>query len=628
MTGRIFLSIFLSALAVLTVSFILIFGVLYSHTASTAGSELKIQLGLAAAAVETEGKAYLEDLDPEGCRITWIDADGTVLYESTKAGTSSMENHLSREEVRQAFRTGYGQSQRYSSTMMENSLYAAKLLSDGTVLRMSVTRDSVFALLLSMLRQIVAVLLFAALFSLFLAYRFSRRVVRPLNAIDLDHPEEVIGYDELSPLLGRIRSQQKQLDIRRQELAEKQKELDTILGNMNEGMILLQKNGNIISINTAAKEIIGAEQVTAGSSILTISRNLDFQNAVQSALRGTATEKIISFEDNQYQLTASPVIKEALSPERQKGEADPQDKTLSKAASNDEAGGKGTDTDVKVFDDKSPDSKSSDDKSRDAKNPGDKEFDVQSSEKEIQGAVVVLFDVTERMQAEQMRREFSANVSHELKTPLHSISGYAELIKNGMAGEKDIQPFSEKIYNEAQRTIRLVEDIISLSHLDEGAEDMKFENTDLHEVALGVVNDIALDAEKAGVSLEVTGESAYVNGIPGLLTAIISNLCDNSIKYNHQGGRVTIDTRSDDGGAVLTVSDTGIGIAPADQKRIFERFYRVDKSHSRAIGGTGLGLSIVKHAVMVHSGRIDISSKVGEGTSITVTFPGKSMTNK
>lgn len=558
MTHKIFRSVFLSALAALALSYLLFFGVLYSYFDSLSMRQLKDETALAAQGVETEGSRYLEGLVPDGCRITWISADGTVLYESSRTAADQMENHLGREEVQKALAEGYGQSRRYSSTLMENSLYAARLLSDGTVLRLSVTQNSVFGIMLGMMQPVCIVLLLAALFSALLAYRFSRKVVKPLNDIDLDHPEEVEGYDELSPLLKRIRLQQNELGIREQELAGKQEELETILENMTEGMILLDADGKIISINAAASGIIGARGIGVGESILKATRNMTFQNAINKGLSGANTEELASFGTGQYQLRVSPVIKE----------------------------------------------------------------------NRVRGVVAALFDVTEKVQAEEMRREFSANVSHELKTPLHVISGCAELMKNGMVQEQDIPAFSEKIYGEAQRTIQLVEDIISLSHLDEGAEDMKFEKTDLYEIACKAGSTLQEKAEKAEVSLTVTGEPAGMEGIPVLLETMVQNLCDNAVKYNRPGGKVTVRVEKEDKSAVLTVADTGIGIPEADQKRIFERFYRVDKSHSRAVGGTGLGLSIVKHAVMIHHGTISLNSRPGEGTTIKVKLPLQSDGNR
>lgn len=239
----------------------------------------------------------------------------------------------------------------------------------------------------------------------------------------------------------------------------------------------------------------------------------------------------------------------------------------------------------------------------------------------VSGIVLLLLDVTEKEKAEQMRREFTANVSHELKTPLHTISGSAELMAGGLVKPEDIAVFSERIYAESRRMIRLVEDIIKLSHLDEGASDMNWEKVDLYLLADETVKLLLPEAEKAEVTLELHGETTCIYGIRQLLQGIVYNLCDNAVKYNRRGGTVRVDIRKKDGFSVLSVADSGIGVSAEHQERIFERFYRVDKSHSKEIGGTGLGLSIVKHASKLHGAQIDIHSIPDSGTVITVRFP-------
>lgn len=537
-------------MAVLIVSFLLIVGVLYEYTTGVSRRQLKTQLRLAAQAVSTEGMAYFEGVNVGDSRITWIDADGTVLYDN-RADAASMENHLQREEVRKALQLGYGESRRYSYTRMEQALYAAERLKDGTVLRLSVSQYSVLTLLLGMLQPICIIVGLAAIFSLFLAARLAKLVVRPLNALDLEHPTENEGYDELSPLLRRIAAQQKELKTQEQALMRKQGELSVILENMNEGMLLLREDGHILSINAAAARLLNADSNSVGKAFLTVSRNLELQETVREALSGKRTERVLPLRDGRYQVCASPIMSGTL----------------------------------------------------------------------VQGAAIVLIDVTERERTEEIRREFSANVSHELKTPLHAISGYAELMKNGMVKTEDVRPFSEKIHAEAQRTIQLIEDIISLSRLDEGAEDMRWERIELKSLAEAAADSLSEKAKAAGVTVQLAGEAVELIGIPALLRTVIINLCDNAVKYNRPGGLVRIEVQSQGGQAVLKVKDNGIGIPKKDQSRIFERFYRVDKSHSRAIGGTGLGLSIVKHAVRIHRGAIAVQSNVGEGSCITVTLP-------
>lgn len=550
MTKRIFRSICLVALTVLFASVALIMGVLYGYFSDVLQAQLKMQTNLAAQGVTNEGVSYFDGLAIKNYRITWIDRDGSVLYDS-ESDTAEMENHLEREEVMQAVLKGYGESRRYSATLMESSFYSAQKLADGTILRLSITQNSMLLLLLRMVQPLCIIFAVAMILSVFLAKQISQKIVKPLNKIDLDHPLSNEGYDELSPFLRRIDSQQKQLSAQKAELVQKKDELNTIIGSMNEGMILLNPKGKIISINLAAQRLLDAGDDCIGADMLSLSRNLDLQEILGGALRGEQGERIIGLHGESYQVDADPI----------------------------------------------------------------------TSDHVVKGAVLFFFNVTEKERAEQIRREFTANVSHELKTPLHSISGYAELLKNDMVKENDKIPFAGKIYDEAQRMIRLVEDIISLSHLDEGAGDMQRENVDLYEVARKAVQNLEPQADAASVTLEVSGVPAVLNGIAQLLYSMVYNLCDNAIKYNHKNGKVIIKVQNESSQVTLSVQDTGIGIASEHQERIFERFYRVDKSHSKAVGGTGLGLSIVKHAVAYHHGKIDIESKVNNGTTITIKFP-------
>lgn len=550
MTKKIFRSICLVALAVLIASVVLIMGVLYGYFTDMQHDQLRMQTELAAQGVNHEGTAYFDQLSARDYRITLIEPDGRVIYDS-EADSGEMENHLEREEVQEALDSGYGESERYSSTLMEKSLYSAMVLDDGSILRMSVSQSGILTLLLGMLQPIIVVLIAAIALSLLLASRLSKRIVKPLNELDLDDPLSNEGYDELSPLLLRVYSQQKQLKKQSAELGQRQDEFAAVTASMSEGLVLLNDKGNILSINPAASRFLDTDQHSVGENILTVNRSLDLQELLSKALNGDQAEKIMELQEGHYQVIASPVI----------------------------------------------------------------------SDNTVSGIALLIFDVTDKENSEQMRREFTANVSHELRTPLHSISGYAELLKNGMVKTADIRPIASKIYDEAQRMVRLVEDIINLSHLDEGAGDMAREKTDLFEAAKAAVLSLEPEAESADVSISVTGEPAVIEGIPQLIDGIVYNLCDNAIKYNHKGGSVSVIVRKNDDSAVLTVRDTGIGIPAEDQNRVFERFYRVDKSHSKEVGGTGLGLSIVKHSARIHGARISLESSVGEGTTVTVKFP-------
>lgn len=550
MTKRIFRSICLVALTVFIASIFLIMGLLYEYFSDAMQAQLKMQTDLAAQGVTNEGIAYFQGLKVTNYRISWIDMNGNVLYDST-SDITKMENHLEREEIQQAIIKGYGESRRYSATLTERSLYCAQKLKDGTILRLSISQRSIFTLLLGMVQPVFIGFLIALILSIVLAKQVSRKIVKPINEIDLDNPLSNEEYDELSPFLRRIDSQQKQMRAQKTELAQKSDELDTIIGSMNEGMILLNSKGKIISINSAARRLLDAGDDCIGSDMLSLCRNLELQDVLAKALHGEQGQNNIKLHGESYQIDADPIISKNI----------------------------------------------------------------------VRGTALFLFNVTEKEKAEQIRREFTANVSHELKTPLHSISGYAELLKNDMVKEDDKIPFAGKIYDEAGRMIQLVEDIISLSHLDEGAGDMQWENTDLYTLADKAVKSLEPQANAVCVTLELSGVSAVLNGIPQLLYSIVYNLCDNAIKYNHENGNVLVNIKNDSGKVVLSVQDTGIGIAPEHQERIFERFYRVDKSHSKAVGGTGLGLSIVKHAAKIHNAKIEVKSLVGEGTTVIVTFP-------
>jgi two-component system phosphate regulon sensor histidine kinase PhoR len=552
MTKRIFRSICFVALCVFLACVILFMGVLYDYFSGVQKQQLAIQTELAAQAVAHEGIDYFTDLAEQEDRITWIAADGTVLYDN-KSDSAEMENHLEREEIKEALATGTGESIRYSATLMERSLYCAKQLSDGTVIRLSAHQNTILTLVLGMSQAICVIFVVALVLSLVLASRLSKRIVQPLNELDLNEPLKNDGYDELSPLLHRIHAQQSQIHRQTNELAQKQREFDTVTTGMAEGLVLLNQKRVILSINPSAMRLFGTDNSCVGKFILSVHRDPALQELLLRSGEGVHGESVLELGSGVYQVDASPVI----------------------------------------------------------------------SDGQVSGTVLLMMDVTEKQRSEQMRREFTANVSHELKTPLHTISGCAELMANGVVKPEDMNRFSTQIYSEAQRMVRLVDDIIRLSHLDEGADDLKREEVDLYALAEQTVGSLLPVANEAQVQLTLEGETAVMNGIPQLLQGILYNLCDNGIKYNRPGGTVAVTVQNEGQSVRLTVADTGIGIPAEHQERIFERFYRVDKSHSKEIGGTGLGLSIVKHAARLHNASIELISEPGKGTTITVTFPAK-----
>ncbi len=549
MTKRIFHSIFTVAAVILLASFVLITGVLYEYFSNKQMDQLNMQTHLAAQGIEAAGEDFFSDMDISGCRITWIAADGTVLYDS-QAEQSSMENHADREEVQQALKTGHGESTRYSTTLMERQLYSADRLSDGTVVRISDMQYTPLTLILGMIQPVIIIALIALLLSLLLASRMAKRIVKPLNEMSLDNAEKIETYPELAPLTDKLKSQQNQLRDQEKELRRRRDEFDAATGSMTEGLILLNEQGSVLSINKAATKALDIGRYCIGRDIRTLSAEPRLRETVEKALGGEHGEAHITLGSVSYRLYASPVTS------------------------------------------------------------GDR----------VAGAALLMLDTTEKEKAEQLRREFSANVSHELKTPLHTISGCAELLANGIVKPEDVPHFLSQIRSESKRMIALIEDIIKLSHLDEGAEDMQREDVDLLSVARREADSLSQTAEAAGIELTVSGESSVINGIPQLLAAIVHNLCENAIKYNRPGGFARVDVRREGARTLLTVEDNGIGIPPEEQQRIFERFYRVDKSHSKEVGGTGLGLSIVKHAAALHDAKISVVSAPDKGTTITLVF--------
>lgn len=562
MTKKIFKSILSVALVILISSLVMIIGVLYDYFRGVQKNQLRTELAFAAEGVEESGVSYLEGLNDDSCRITLVGEDGTVLYDSVESA-EKMGNHADREEIKEAREYGTGEASRYSSTLTEQTIYISKLLSDGSVLRVSVSHATVPALVFGMLQPLIVVLLLAFILSSVLAHRLSEKIVEPLSAIDLDKPLENNTYDELAPVLSHIEKQHRQIARQMYDLDRSRSEFEAVTHNMKEGLVLTSEKGEIISINpSAASFFLGVKPDSAefyehekgciGKDFLTLDRSRETHELIERAQANGEAESRVSRWGREYQLNASRVL----------------------------------------------------------------------SDGKFTGIVLLIFDVTDKVFAERNRREFTANVSHELKTPLQSIMGSAELIENGLVKPEDMKEFSDRIYKEAARLLTLIEDIIRLSQLDENVE-LAWENLDIAKMASDTAALLRDTAEKKNVIINLDCEPTEIYGVRQLYSEIIYNLCENAIKYNKDGGSVTVSTHPKNGGIELTVSDTGIGIPPEHRSRVFERFYRVDKSHSKATGGTGLGLSIVKHAVQYLGGQIDLTSRVGEGTKITVFFPNK-----
>ncbi len=503
--------------------------------------------------VNSKGTELLDLIQksPDANRITLVDTDGTVLFDN-KSDPAKMENHLDRPEIQAAIKNGRGESERLSETLSEITYYYAVKLDDGNILRISRTRQSVWAAVFSTIPYFILIIGIILIMAIFLARKLTKNIIDPLNNLNLDDPLSNEHYDELSPLISRIYNQQQEIQSYVREVREKQEEFNSVVNNMREGLIILNANANIMTINRSVGEIFDIEPENyIGKKIYTLHRSSALQSVIEKAMKGFSGEEVIEVGKRHFQLFADPV----------------------------------------------------------------------KDENQLKGIVLLILDVTEKKEAESNRREFTANVSHELKTPLTSIRGYAEIIRDGIVKPEDIPEFSDRIYKEADRMLEMVNDIMSLSHLDEGLSEEKFEETDLFKIVMEVAEKFEPMAAKKNIQILTEGETSIIWGVPRLIYEIVYNLVDNAIKYNRERGTVRLSVKMDRQFATLRVSDTGIGISKEDQARVFERFYRVDQSHNRDSGGTGLGLSIVKHAAMVHRAKVELSSQINVGTTITVSFP-------
>ncbi|MBE7021478.1 MAG: histidine kinase [Ruminococcaceae bacterium] len=548
MVNKIFRSNFFTSMLILLMSFGLIFGVLFSYFEAQMFAELESEAGYISYAVKKDGIDFIAGFNEKGKRITWVSGDGTVLAD-TKAVAKELENHADRKEISDALKNGKGTSSRYSDTLMQKTLYYAEKLDDGTILRVSTTQNSVVIILFGLLQPLIVIIVLALIISVFLSYRLSKAIIKPINELDLDNPAANETYKELTPLLKKMSAQKKTIDKQIKEAKQKQEEFKLITENMSEGLLVIDKESNLLSYNQAAVRLLEISDVTSGS-VLAFNRSKGFRSVIEKALSGERAENDITHDENTYNLIANPVCE--------------NDKII--------------------------------------------------------GAVIVIIDITESVKREQLRQEFTSNVSHELKTPLTSISGFAEMMKSGGTSDETVVDFSTSIYDEAQRLITLVSDIMKISELDEGVVPVEKENVDIYELSKDIVKRLAPVASKRNIALNVIGDTAYVHGAKKILDEMIYNLCDNAIKYNKENGTVDVIINQANNKTIVTVRDTGIGIPAPEQSRVFERFYRVDKSHSKLVGGTGLGLAIVKHGAAFHNAEVSLESTEGKGTSVTITF--------
>ena len=550
MTKKIFKSTMLVCALVLAVGLAAVMGILYNDFDGQMRKELSKEALYLAYGVEQQGVDYLKNIKDKNSRITYIDQDGTVLYDN-KADAAEMENHSNRKEFQKAEKYGAGESSRYSDTLSEKTIYYAKRLNDGTVLRVSGTQDSVLALVENLVLPLGLVLFLMLILSGIMASVISKRIVKPVNELDLEHPEENQIYEELSPLLSKIHRQNREIQNQLELAKQQQAEFSLITENMQEGLIVIDKYTMILSANSSAWNLFRVDKVSQGESVYCLDRAEDFRHAIEQVLGGEHAELILKLNGSDIQLIANPVIR------------------------------------------------------------GQK----------TEGAVILLVNVTEKLERENLRREFSANVSHELKTPLTSISGFAEIMQDGLVKEEDIPKFAGRIYKESQRLLQLVEDVIQISQLDEEKTSYTWEPVDVYQVCKNAFESLKEKAQSMNVHLYICGDSMKMEAVRTLLEEAVYNVCDNAIKYNRNDGSVSVFLTQTAHEIQIVVKDTGVGIPREDQDRVFERFYRVDKSHSKEIGGTGLGLSIVKHAVGTLKGSVILRSEEGCGTEICMKFP-------
>jgi len=550
MNKKIFCSSLVTVFLVLAASVVLSMGILFDFFEKQIQAQLESEAGILAQAVENRGPDVFGGFDGRGNRVTLVGEDGTVLYDS-QADIGTLDNHAGREEIKAAAETGKGMSIRYSTTLTQKTVNYAIRLSDRSILRVSANRYTAAAVLFGMIQPILLIMSVALILTMILSSRVSKAIVEPINRLDLESPENNDTYEELTPLLRKIREQKLTIEKQLAEAHKKQNEFNLITENMSEGFLVIDQDANLLAYNSAALSLLEIT-LPADRSVLLFCRAKEFREVISGALSGKKAEGVMVRQERSYSLTANPVFEG----------------------------------------------------------------------KKAIGAVVVILDITEGEKRETLRREFTANVSHELKTPLTSISGFAELMKDGDVPRENVADFSKSIYEEAQRLITLVNDIIMISELDGQSISFERETVDLYELAEEVIGRLEREAEKKKVEFHLTGGRAEITGVRRILDEMLYNLCDNAVKYNKENGTVDVIINQTEGGVNVIVRDTGIGIGPAHQDRVFERFYRVDKSHSKKVGGTGLGLAIVKHGAICHHAKISMDSTENKGTTMTISFPG------
>ena len=554
MTKKILAGVIGVSLVIMLVCVGLVMGIMYDYMGQKIDEQMASEAILTEEAWLTGGEEFLDRMENRPdikSRITLIDSEGKVLYDSV-ADQSSMENHMEREEVKEALTEGVGKASRTSYTLAEDTRYYAKKTADGNIVRISTSHYSQLGLLLDTFGMIIITVAILIVLSVFISYRVARAIIKPVNDIDLDNPDISENYEELGPLLHRIHQQNNRIKRQMENLRKSREEFNIITQNMSEGLIIIDKDAEILTYNRSAAEMLdGGDGRQIEGSVLKLNRSEPFRKAVSEALEGNNSQVYLNEGESTYEIISNPV----------------------------------------------------------------------REEEQVTGAILIVMDVTEREKGEKLRREFTSNVSHELKTPLTSIYGVSDMLASGLVKSEDVAGFAGTIKEESARLISLIDDIIKLSRLDESTAPQETEIIDVCGSARDVVSRLSGKASENDVELSFIGEPSEIRGVQHILDEIIYNICENAIKYNRPGGFVKVSVRNEGEESLITVADNGIGIPKADRERVFERFYRVDKSHSKQIGGTGLGLSIVKHGVIYLNGRINLESEEGRGTVITVGFP-------
>ncbi|OKY52896.1 sensor histidine kinase [Megasphaera cerevisiae] len=540
-----------------------------------ASEEMHVAIGVIASGITDADRPdrYLQgiaDAEKGSLRITWINTQGKVLFESDY-DKGKMENHLERPEVQEAIRSGQGTAVRESRTLSRALYYTAQRLPDGTILRVSMERESMYAHFLSLLPIVFLLLILAAIgcikasrlltASLLTPLRKTAAIMQRIGSPGSEPLQEVPYYvdKELRPLVEKIFDQSRVINETIHSLEQQRNIIRLMMENLQEGVILTDEHYRILGINRCACRIL--QKDTDGLSGMVLSQELPearWETITAGRLSDIVTEQKLSLNDRLYQLAVQPVYKDA----------------------------------------------------------------------ELYGMLFILDDVTEQEHREQLRREFTSNVSHELKTPLTSISGFAEVLSAGLfQNDADVVHFGSLIRKEAKRLLGLIEEIMHLTHIEEG-KNLKVKGP---VILKNIINDIVEFMEpvlqEKEVTVHCTMEDVSFIGDMGMIRELAMNLIDNAVKYNRPGGHVYVSVRQEEQHVNFTVRDTGVGIPEDKQKRVFERFYRADTSRSQKINGSGLGLSIVKHIVEHHHGTISLQSKMQDGTTITVRFPKGSGSN-